>query len=64
MFKYIWIIFIAILYVAWFIYAIHDICLSMKTQLPCEELTLAFFYTTFTALFVWSFITWIFSFSI
>lgn len=62
MIKYIWIIMLVIIYVVWGIYAAYDFYLSFKTKMKCEEISFAFVYCTFIAIFIFSFVSWLGSF--
>lgn len=62
MFKYVWLCMLLGGYIAWGIFSVADAIRSRKLNMQCEELTTAFIYTTVAALFIASFITWIFQF--
>ena len=63
MIKYIWLIMLLILYAGWGIYTAYDLYLSYKTKLNLEELSVGFIIFTLSAIFIYSFVSWMVSFT-
>lgn len=63
MIKYVWLIMLLILYDGWGIYTAHDLYLSYKNKHQLEELSVGFFIFTISAIFIYSFVSWMVSFA-